>query len=595
MADLSDVQLHYVETSQEAADFVEWTKRQRLTMAVDTETTGLERNARIRLIQFGDDMDAWTLRWDRWKGPALEALELMKRARQPLTFHNAMYDVPKIERQTALDGGDGFKFDWGLLDDTMIMSRLAHPVGGHGLKALATKHVDRRSGSMQGVLSDAMTRNNWTWETVPYSYEGYTVYAGIDCILTARLLPELQKQQFTENLYRTEMSTLEACVSMSEIGMEVDVAYCIEQVELLKKELADIKQQGKDHHHFYAFGSDQMVVDKFASYGCFWDERTDTGRVALDSDVLERLAFAAPSAAARDLARLVLAHRTRVKLSSTYFKNMLSDADAELRVHPEINSLEAVTGRMSIKKPSMQNMPRGPRVRRGFVASPGHYFILADYAQIEQRILAHFCKDPGLIDAIASGDLHSTVAYLIFGGEVTPDRRQLAKSSGYAIIFGAGPEKFAHTAGVSVEVGQAFLNMYHQRFSQVKPFLQSVQAVARKRERAGEKAHVNSPAGRRLEMRKLDAHYTLCNYLIQGTAADIFKKAIERLWTTDMGQYMRLPVHDEAIFEVPNDVDPEEFKREAVRLMEDETYRVPMTVDATGPFRTWAGKYGEEG
>lgn len=595
MANLDNVKLHYVETAEEAAAFVEWCKRPRRAVALDTETTGLELDSRIRLIQFGDADDAWTLRWDRWKGAALEALELLKRARQPIVLHNAAFDLPKIEAQSAADGGDGFKFDWGLVDDTMIMSRLSNPIGSHSLKNLASKYVDRRSQAMQAVLADAMAANGWTWETVPYTYEGYTVYAGIDCVLTARLLPELEKQDFNYDLYRTEMITVEACSAMSQVGMLVDADYCREQVKLLEQELEDLVQQGKDRHHFTAFGSNQLLVERLFSYGAVWEERTASGKVSVEADVLEKVAATAESPAARDLARLALGYRSRIKLLNTYFKNMLAGSDRDGRVHPDINTLEAVTGRMTVRgQPAMQTLPRGPRVRRGFIATPGSRLVLADYSQIEQRKLASFCMDPSLIEAINTGDLHTAVAEMIFGSS-NPQRRQLAKSSGYAIIYGAGPEKFSHTAGVSVEEGAAFLEAYHSRFPNVKPFIQRVQMVARERERAGQGAYVVTPAGRRLQMRKADSHYTLVNYLIQGSAADTFKQAIARLWASDLGPMLRLPVHDECIFEVPDDLDIEEVKREIVRLMEDHSMAVPMEVEATGPYTTWADKYDEEG
>jgi DNA polymerase-1 len=181
---------------------------------------------------------------------------------------------------------------------------------------------------------------------------------------------------------------------------------------------------------------------------------------------------------------------------------------------------------------------------------------------------------------------------MIFGEHgVTPERRQLAKSSSLAIIYGAGDEKFSHTAGVSLEVGAAFLARYHERFPGIRPFLQQVQAVGRARGRSGGKAYVETKEGRRLEMRRTSAEYTLVNYLCQGTAADIFKKAIERLHNAGMTEHMRLPVHDEMIFEPPADVDPEEFKREVTKIMEDHTYRVPMLVAASGPYGSWADKY----
>jgi DNA polymerase-1 len=580
--------LHYVETSDEAAQFVEWLKRPRRTVAVDTETTGLERDARIRLIQFGDEDAAWTLRWDRWKGTALEGLDLLKRARQRISFHNAPYDIPKIERQSARDG-DGHRFDWGLVDDTMFMSRLASPTGSHTLKALSARHVDPRSRAMQNVLADAMAANGWTWETVPYDYVGYKVYAGIDCVLTARLLPELEKIKFDRPMYATEMTVAEACVNMSEAGLLVDIDYCEEQIHQLASEVEDLVAQTRDEYRITALGSDQMCVAKLNEMGVYWEQRTEKGKVAFDSDVLGMLEVENPGPAGR-LARLILEYRQRVKLLNTYFRNFVSGSEEDGRLHPDLNSLEAITGRMTS---NLQNIPRGPRARRAFVAGPGRYLLLMDYAQIEIRVLAHYCGDPALIEAIETGDVHTASAGMIFGeGNVTPERRQLAKSSSLAIIYGAGDAKFAHTAGVSLEVGEQFLQAYHARFPLVRPFLNQVQAVARARGRSEGKSYVTTTAGRRLEMRRASKEYTLVNYLCQGTAADIFKKAIERLANADLTQYMRMPIHDEVIFEIPDDVDPQEFKNEASKIMEDHSYRVPMLVEATGPYQSWADRYG---
>jgi DNA polymerase-1 len=594
VASFENVRLHYVETSEEAAAFVEWCRRPRYTVCVDTETTGLERDARIRLIQFGDEDEAWTLRWDRWKGSALEALDLLKRARQRIVFHNSPYDVPKIERQSREAGAhpDGFRFDWGLVDDTMIMSRLANPLGSHALKALASRLVDPRARAMQNVLSDAMAANGWSWATVPYTYVGYTTYAGIDCILNARLLPEIEKQGFSRELYQTEMTCVEACIAMSEAGMSVDLDYCEKQAHLLAAEVQDIVDQARAEFGITALGSNQICVERLHDLGFAWEKRTEKGRVALDADVLQELEVSAAGAARGRLPRLVLDYRQRVKLLNTYFANFIEAGLADGAVHPDINTLEAVTGRMSVTQPAMQTLPRGPRARRAFVARPGHRLVLADYSQIEIRVLAHYSQDPVLVDAIATGDVHTASAQLIFGREeVTPQERQLAKSSVLAIIYGAGDEKFSHTAGVTNEVGAAFLREYHSRFTRVRPFMDQVQSVGKARKRQEGAAYVTTRDGRRLAMRKADAFYTLVNYLCQGTAADIFKRAIERMHNAGLTRYMRLPVHDEVIFEVPLDVDPEEFKREAVSLMEDRTYRVPMVVETSGPYFSWADKY----
>ena len=596
MGRLDDIQLHYVETSEEAAQFVEWCKRPRYTMAVDTETgngpqgSSLDRDARIRLIQFGDEDDAWTLRWDRWKGPALEALDLMKRARQRLSFHNAPFDAPKIERQSARDGGDGFKFDWGLMDDTMIMSRLAHPVGSHSLKNLCARLVDPRARAMQAVLADAMAANGWTWETVPYTYEGYTVYACVDTVLTARLLPEIEKMSFDRELYETEMVVSEACISMSEHGLAIDVDYCKRQSHELAREIDDILASAKREFRVAALGSNQICISKFHDMGEFWEKRTEKGAIALDNDVLQELIVRGGEAGR--LAGLVSGYRTRSKLLNTYFRNFIEGSEEDGAVHCEINPLEAVTGRQTVTKPALHQIPRGPRARRAIVARPGHRLMLADFEQIEIRVLAHFCQDPALIEAIATGDVHTASAALIFQTEhVTPEQRQLSKSSVLSIIYGAGDEKFAHTAGVDVETGAAFMQMYDARFPHVRPWKNLVQSTGKQRKRQEGTAYVTTPAGRRLEMRRSDAEYTLVNYLCQGTAADIFKSALRRLWENGYGSYLRLPMHDEFVSEIPRDVDPREYSHEQAKIMEDLSYRVPMLVKATGPYGSWADKY----
>lgn len=583
---LDHVMLNYVDSSEEAVRFIDWIKHDlHGPVAVDTETTGLERDAYIRLVQFGDRDAVWTLRRDRFPGAILEAFHTLQGARHQTVYHNAMYDAPKLERMYEGE----LKLDWGLIDDTMILSRLQTPLGGHSLKALAARLVDPRARTMQAVLSDAMAANGWTWATVPYSYEGYTSYAGIDCVLTARLLEELKKKPYPEELYSVEMQCLEACVAMSEVGMLVDHDYCEEQIMMLEQEIEDLAKQAHAAFGVKALGSNQMMTNALNAQGFSWNKRTERGAIALDSDVLEEL-----TARGSELARTIHSYRTRTKLLNTYFRNFLLFADDKGAIHPEINTLEAVTGRMSVTSPAMQTLPRGPRARRAFISRPGHQLVLADYAQIEMRLLAHFCHDPSLKEAIGSGDLHTAVAGMIFGADnVTRDVRQLAKTSAFAVIYGAGPEKFSHTAGVSVEEGTDFLRRYHERFPQIRPFVDFVIQVARQRKRAEGSAYVTTPAGRRLHNRKIDAEYSLVNYLIQGSAADIFKQAIVRLQANGFGQYLRLPVHDECIFEVPLDVDADEFKREVEKVMSDDTWDVPIVVESSGPYDSWANKYDE--
>lgn len=588
MANAMDhVMLYYVDSADESAKFVEWCKTVDGTVAIDTETTGLSHlKDHIRLVQFGGRDEAWTLRPDLFSGAILEAFDVLVKRGSTLAMHNAAFDMGFLRRRYNKD----FPSLWPSLNDTMIISRMQTPLGGHSLKALAARHVDPRARQMEAVLKDAMDSNGWTWATVPYDYVGYNTYAGIDCVLTARLYDHLvESGGYNENLYATEMACLEACGNMSYIGMLVDQEYCHEQIVMLEQEIEDLARQAYSTFNVKALGSNQMMVDALNSQGFFWNKRTEKGKTALDSDVLEEL-----TARGSELARMIHSYRTRVKLLNTYFRNFLLFADSDGALHPSINTLEAVTGRMSVTEPAMQTLPRGPRARRAFIARPGHQLILADYAQIEMRLLAHFCHDPMLKEAINSSDLHTAVAGMIFGPDnVTREVRQLAKTSAFAVIYGAGPEKFSHTAGVSIEEGTEFLQRYHDRFPQIRPFVDYVIHTARQRKRATGSAYVTTPAGRRLHNRKIDAEYSLVNYLIQGSAADIFKQAIVRLQANGFGEYLRLPVHDECIFEIPLDVDAEEFKREVSKVMEDGTWDVPIALEAEGPFDNWAQKYDE--
>lgn len=196
-------------------------------------------------------------------------------------------------------------------------------------------------------------------------------------------------------------------------------------------------------------------------------------------------------------------------------------------------------------------------------------------------------------DAIMSGDLHTTTARMVYGDptiDKKDPRRQPAKSSGFAKVYGAGLEQFAATAGIPVDEARRFMELYSQAFPGVDPFLGQVQAVGRRRLQTDGEAWVKTAGGRR-QVASPDKLYTLTNYLIQGTAADVLKQALVRLDQAGLAEYAILPVHDEIVFDVPVDL-ADEVAREAAAIMEvpAEVYGVPLTV-GVDTYSRWGSKY----
>ena len=293
------------------------------------------------------------------------------------------------------------------------------------------------------------------------------------------------------------------------------------------------------------------------------------------------------------LAYQVYARRKSEKIRSTYLDTFLEYVDENGFVHPRINQLGARTGRMSMERPALQTLPRGRVVRDCFIPREGHGLISADFDGVEMRILAHFAQDKNFIDAMNSGDIHLATARRVYQDDTIDKkdpRRQVAKSVGFAKIYGAGSDKIALTAGITAEGARDFLANYDTMFPGVKDFQAHVGKIVEQRKRDEGQAYVKTPIGR-LQLSDKDRDYALVNSLIQGMAADVFKEALVRLDESDAGQYLMLPVHDEIIADVPMQ-DMEEIKDVIVKAMSDDRWAVPLTVGIDGPLERWGEKYG---
>lgn len=565
-----------------------WLGERREVLAVDTETSGLDpERCVLRLVQFGDEHAGWSVPWERWGGVALEALG---KYTGELVGHNVKFDTRFIE----LHGRTTLPHD--RVHDTMIMAHLINPAAAKGLKPLAARLVDSKAAYASKALDEAMAKAKWDWGTVPITFPMYWGYGALDTVLTAHLHRVLRPQVEAEyhDVYELERAVGWVLMGMEARGIRVDLDYTAQKREELQAYAASVADWCKATYSISP-GSNAAVTAKLAELGVELTKRTSSGALALDEEVIldilgvEDLEDAAPETPAQHLAYLVLKRRKAEKIRSTYLETFMKQADANGVVHCRINQLGARTGRMSIDTPALQTLTRGTIVRDCFVPRDDASIISADYDQVEVRLTAHWAQTQAFTDAINSGDIHSAAARLIYKDDsITKKdpRRQLAKNSLFARLYGAGTHKIALTAGVDDSFAKGFVDAYNQAFPGVGRFLSSATRLVEQREKDEGVGWVKTPLGRRLVLEPGKA-YAGVNALIQGTAGDVLKEALVRLDEAGVDG-MLVPVHDEILIET-DAVD--EVKRIVLDVMTDTRWLVPLTVGVDGPLDRWGTKY----
>jgi DNA polymerase-1 len=303
------------------------------------------------------------------------------------------------------------------------------------------------------------------------------------------------------------------------------------------------------------------------------------------------------------LPRLILEHRSLSKLKSTYTDRLPEQIDPKSgRVHTSYHQAVATTGRLSSSDPNLQNIPvrteEGRRIRQAFVARRGYALLSADYSQIELRIMAHLSADEGLLHAFADGaDIHRATAAEVFGmppEAITADQRRSAKAINFGLIYGMSAFGLARQLGIARGAAQEYIDLYFARYPGVRAYMEATRRQAR------EQGYVETVFGRRLYLpdikasnsqRRSAAERTAINAPMQGTAADIIKRAMIRLhgWiksqhTLDM--IMIMQVHDELVFEVSESQVDEAGGRVRKLMVDAADLKVPLVVDI-GSGRNW--------
>lgn len=595
VSSLDDVQLHLVDSVEEAMAFKQWLGQSRPVLAVDTETEGLEWwHHRVRLIQFGDEHTGWAIPWDTWGGVALEALAAYQ---GPLVGHNIGFDTKMIERWC----GHGLRLPRERLHDTRVQSHILAPNESTGLKPVSARYIDSRARNMERGLHQAMANNGWTWATVPLDFPLYWAYAALDVVLTTKVHQLLYPQVVAEApaAYDLEMATTWALVSMETRGVAVDLEWTQAKRAAFERYVEEAGQWCVTNFGVRP-GSNQAVIERLQRDGIEFTKRTNGGALSLDKEVLAEVADRHP------LAQMVFQRRKIQKLASSYLANF--DLYAfEGRIHPSYNALKsedsnygARTGRMSVANPALQQLPKKSKdgsnpaadvVRNCFTASEGGMLLMSDFDQIEARLLAHFSQDQGLLGAFSEGDFFVNMARQLYDDptiEKDDPRRGPTKNATYARIYGAGPEKFAKTAGIALEQAHAIFGRLSQVYPGIDYFFRKIINLGEQRAREEGQAYIRSPLTRRRHVADKDKVYALVNYLIQGTAAEILKQKDIELFKAGVGQYMVLNVHDEVILDVPAD-ELDDVRHTVEGVMNDYvSFSVPLTAGSEVSYR-WGG------
>jgi DNA polymerase-1 len=421
--------------------------------------------------------------------------------------------------------------------------------------------------------------------------------------LRAAFAPELEDHHLEPLLDTVELPLVGVLVDMEWAGVLVDRALLAELSRGFTAELVTLEGQlhAAAGGEFNLNSTPQLRTLLFDKLHLPVLKKTKTG-ASTDFDVLEELA-----GMGHEVPKLLIAYRELSKLKSTYVDALPGYIHPDTgRIHTSFNQVGAATGRLSSSDPNLQNIPvrteRGESIRRAFVAAPGFRLLVADYSQIELRLLAHFSEDPAFVRAFEQGgDIHRQTAALIFAvpqDQVTAEMRAQAKTINFATIYGQGPVALARQLGITLDAAKAFIKQYFERFAGVRAWLDRTIAQAR------EKGYVETLFARRRYIPELkDRNFnirafgerTATNSPLQGSAADLIKVAMTRIHAAlpaeAPGSRMLLQVHDELVFEVPEAAESSANKLVKRHMEGAASLRVPLVV-SVGVGTNWVDAKG---
>jgi len=513
---------------------------------------------------------------------------LLEDPNRPKVGQNLKYDSQVLARYGIRVAGVDF--------DTMLESYVLDSVASrHDMDTLALKYLGRKIIPFQDVAGKGAgqrTFNQVPLETAaPYAAED----AEVTLALHRHLWPRIAEVSSLKPVFQEiEMALVPVLAEMERQGVMIDAQLLAQQSQELAGAIVDIEEQayGIAGEPFNLASPKQIQEILFNRLGLPVGSKTPKGQPSTAESVLQELSLDYP------LPRLILEYRTLGKLKSTY-TDALPACIHPLsgRVHTSYHQAVTATGRLSSSDPNLQNIPvrtaEGRRIRQAFIAPPGYLLLAADYSQIELRIMAHLSGDPGLGKAFSAGiDVHTATAVEVFGeiaevGEdMAKEQRRRAKAINFGLIYGMSAFGLARQLGIRRDQAQAYMDRYFERYPSVKTFMESTHVVARGQ------GFVETLFGRRLYLpdinarnaqRRQYAERSAVNAPMQGTAADIIKRAMIRLhrWISEEKPDVRMimQVHDELVFEVAEDSLEEARAVIVEHMSQAATLSVPLVVD----------------
>ena len=480
---------------------------------------------------------------------------------------------PVLENPSIQKVGQNFKYDLtifarngidvqGVAFDTMLESYVLNSTGRHNMDDLAKRYLGHQTISFEEIAGKG--KNQLTFNQIPL--EQAAEYAAEDADVTMKLQQvlweKLSKDPTLEKLFKEmELPLLGVLSRMERRGVLIDSDALFLQSNEIANRLSELEEQAYvlAGQPFNLASTKQLQEILFDKLGLPVIQKTPKGAPSTNEEVLEELAFS------HELPKVLVEHRGLSKLKSTYTDKLPQIVNTQTgRVHTSYHQAVTATGRLSSSDPNLQNIPirneEGRRIRQAFIAREGFTVVAADYSQIELRIMAHLSQDQGLINAFTQGkDIHRSTAAEIFGvslDEVTSEQRRNAKAINFGLIYGMSAFGLSRQLGIGRADAQNYMDLYFKRYPGVQIFMHDI------REKAKAQGYVETLFGRRLYlpdinssngMRRKAAERVAINAPMQGTAADIIKRAMIQLdqkLQNDPDIAMIMQVHDELVFEV---------------------------------------------
>ena len=480
---------------------------------------------------------------------------------------------PVLENPAIQKVGQNFKYDLtifarngidvqGVAFDTMLESYVLNSTGRHNMDDLAKRYLGHQTITFEEIAGKG--KNQLTFNQIPL--EKAAEYAAEDADVTMKLQQvlweKLSKEPTLEKLFKEmELPLLGVLSRMERRGVLIDSDALFLQSNEIANRLSELEEQAYvlAGQPFNLASTKQLQEILFDKLGLPVIQKTPKGAPSTNEEVLEELAFS------HELPKVLVEHRGLSKLKSTYTDKLPQMVNPQTgRVHTSYHQAVTATGRLSSSDPNLQNIPirneEGRRIRQAFIAREGFTVVAADYSQIELRIMAHLSQDQGLINAFTQGkDIHRSTAAEIFGvelDEVTSEQRRNAKAINFGLIYGMSAFGLSRQLGIGRADAQSYMDLYFKRYPGVQTFMHDI------REKAKAQGYVETLFGRRLYlpdinssngMRRKAAERVAINAPMQGTAADIIKRAMIQLdqkLQNDPNIAMIMQVHDELVFEV---------------------------------------------